>query len=283
MKVSRLFILSNILLAAIIELTVSAHSLPTIAVSPTDTIYNEIAEKEESVLFYTIQAGSFVTLKRSRKQFDFIMQGPFKKKLDHLRIEKIGNFYSVRLGKLLKYSDADKFFQATNPELSQAIILKAYIKDERIVKKYNGDVSKRKKENNVNGNSFEVITKHDLVLPSMPSIKNELKKSLSLPPNEKPLLFGTVVFGDNKSAIIEDRATKQTGLYKINDRVMGFIVSDIREDKVILQNDDGFIDIELRDNKEIQSKKSNRTTQEYKKMRTIRTRKRSVRQMRREQ
>jgi hypothetical protein len=278
-KVLRLFILSSILLAVIIELTPSAHSLQ-IADSPTDTIYKKIAEKEESVLFYTIQAGSFVTLERAGKHFESVMQGLVEKELDHFRIEKIGNFYSVRLGKFIKYADAEKYVQAIKPELSQAIILEAYIKDERIVKKYNGIVSKGKKENNINGNSFEVITKHDLVMPSMPTIKNELKKFLSLSPNEKPLLFGTVISSDKMLAIIEDRATKQTGLYKINDRVMGFIVSDIREDKAILQKDDGFIDIELRGNKEIQSKKSDRTTQEYKKMRTIRTRRRSVRQMR---
>ena len=88
---------------------------------------------------YTIQTGSFDSVAAAQKQFDSIVQGLNEKELDNLRIEKIGKFYSVRLGKFKDYTTAEKFIKAMKPRLSTAIILKAYIKNERIIKLYEYD------------------------------------------------------------------------------------------------------------------------------------------------
>ena len=85
---------------------------------------------------YTIQTGSFDSAADAQKQFDSLVQGLNEKELDYLRIEKIGAFYSVRLGKFKDYTTAEKSFEAMKPRLSTAIILKAYIKDERIIRLY---------------------------------------------------------------------------------------------------------------------------------------------------
>jgi hypothetical protein len=233
-----------------------------------------------SGLVYTVQIASQKSIADAQNQFNSILRSHSEINLNLLRIEKVGKYYTVRIGKFDNYDSGNKFLEEIKPGISEAIILKAYIKNERIVKKYNVDVSEEKKENNINGNSFEVITEHNVVLPSMPSIKKELQKSLSLPPNEKPLLLGTVINSDKKFAIIENQATKQSGLYKINDRVMGFIVSDIFEDKVILQKNDGFIEIGLRDNKAVQSQRADRKIQEQKRMSNLQKKRNAARRKR---
>ena len=208
----------------------------------------EVVGKEERPLFYTIQTGSFIDVERARKQFDSVMQGLFEK--DHLRIERVGKFYSVRLGKFRKYAGAEKLLQAIKPQLRKAIIMEAYIKDERIVKQYSKIVSKEKKKKSKKRNSFEVTTQKDIFRPSRPSIKEGPGKSLFLSPNEIPQLFGTIILNNNKKlAIIKDRATGNTGLYHLNDKIKGFMISDILEDKVILKKNDGLIRIWLRENK----------------------------------
>ncbi len=94
-----------------------------------------------SQLIYTIQTGSFSSVVKAQQQFDFIVQGLTKKKLDYLRMEKVGKFYSVRLGKFEDRLIAEKFLQAIKSQLSTAIILKAYIKDKRIIRLYMGSSS----------------------------------------------------------------------------------------------------------------------------------------------
>jgi hypothetical protein len=203
-----------------------------------------------SQAIYTIQTGSFLNIERAQEEFDSIIQILNKRELEYLRIEKVDKYYSVRLGNFKDYAIADKFLHTHKRHLSAAVILKAYIKDERIVKRYNVNVSEEKKENKINVNYFEAVNERNVVLPLIASFKNELQKSLSIPLNERPLLFGTVIHNDDKLAIIEDRGTKQAGFYRIHDRVMGFIVTGIFEDKVILQKHDGFIEIGLRDSKD---------------------------------
>jgi hypothetical protein len=84
-------------------------SLNEIKKQPMTDSGREVAGKEERHLFYTIQTGSFIDVERARKQFDSVMQGLFEK--DYLRIEMIGKFYSVRLGKFRKYAGAEKLLQ----------------------------------------------------------------------------------------------------------------------------------------------------------------------------
>ena len=83
---------------------------------------------------YTIQTGSFDSEAAAGKQFDSIVQGLDEKTLDSLRIETIGDFYSVRIGKFKGYSAAVKLMKIVKPRFSKAFIIEAYMKDERIIK-----------------------------------------------------------------------------------------------------------------------------------------------------
>jgi len=85
---------------------------------------------------FTIQAASFESAPDARKQFDLITAGLKKEALEYLRIEKIGRFYTVRIGKFNDRRKAEEFFLINKPGLPGAIIMRAYYKDERIKKLY---------------------------------------------------------------------------------------------------------------------------------------------------
>jgi hypothetical protein len=85
-----------------------------------------------SRLVYTIQIASQPAFAVAQKNFNFIIRSLNEKNLNLLRIEKVGKYYTVRLGKFENYEIAKKFIQENNPQLSDAIILKAHIKKESI-------------------------------------------------------------------------------------------------------------------------------------------------------
>jgi hypothetical protein len=92
---------------------------------------------------YTIQLGSLINITDAQKQFNATLQLLNEKELNFLRIEKIGknHIHTVRLGKFENYASAKKFLQDIEPRLSTAVILKAYIKNERIIKLYSNKKS----------------------------------------------------------------------------------------------------------------------------------------------
>jgi len=89
--------------------------------------------------FYTIQTGSFIDIKSAQKQFESIVKRFNEKELAFIRIEKIGKYYSPRLGKFKDYETADKFLQTNMPQLKGAIIIKAKIIKDRIIQLYTKD------------------------------------------------------------------------------------------------------------------------------------------------
>jgi len=93
--------------------------------------------------FYTIQTGSFLEIQIAQKQFDSIQKGLNNQELGLLRIEKIGKYYSVRIGKFPDYSSASTFLQTNKSELKGAIILKAAISEERIIQLYAAESPER--------------------------------------------------------------------------------------------------------------------------------------------
>jgi tetratricopeptide (TPR) repeat protein len=95
-------------------------------------------DQNASQIIFTIQTGSFTEIERARKEFESIKQGLNKKELNYLRIEIIGKFYAVRLGKFEDYTTAERFLQALKPRFTGIVIIKAYIKDDRIIKLYEG-------------------------------------------------------------------------------------------------------------------------------------------------
>ncbi|MHA1916625.1 MAG: L,D-transpeptidase family protein [Promethearchaeota archaeon] len=100
-----------------------------------------IDDQYESRLIYTIQIESRTNSADAHEQFNTILQSLNKKDLNLLRIEKVGEYHTVRLGKFKHYATAKKFLKAIKPKLSRAIILKAYIKNKRIIKLYTDSLS----------------------------------------------------------------------------------------------------------------------------------------------
>ena len=89
-----------------------------------------------SELAYTIQTGSFVSEKDASKQFDRVLKELHAEELDGLRIEKIGKYYSLRLGKFNDRALADNLFTKVKNKFASAIIMRGYIKKERVIRSY---------------------------------------------------------------------------------------------------------------------------------------------------
>jgi hypothetical protein len=89
-----------------------------------------------SRLVYTVQTFSQERIEDAQKEFNSILQSLNKNDPSFLRIEKVGKYYTVRLGSFEDYETAMKFLHDINHPLSEAIILKAYIKNERIIRLY---------------------------------------------------------------------------------------------------------------------------------------------------
>lgn len=107
-----------------------------------------------SELVYTIQTGSFPGAAEAKKQFDSIVAKSGGEGIDYLRIEKVGDYHSVRIGKFQNLAAADAYLAGGALESEKPLILKAYIKDERIEEMYGG-ASEAKEETLTNISSPE--------------------------------------------------------------------------------------------------------------------------------
>ena len=98
---------------------------------------------------------------------------------------------------------------------------------------------------------YDLISTQNLFHPSRSMINEKPAVEVSLPveTNDLPQLFGTIILDDKKLAILEDQATKKSSLYQVNNVVSGFIVSQILENKIILQKGSESIEVKLRSDK----------------------------------
>lgn len=94
---------------------------------------------EKSVSIYTIQIASFSTLMKADEEFNLTAQSLGRDNLAYLRIEKIGDFYSLRLGKFNNNMEAMRFLESIKTGLPSSMIVNAYFKEERIVRLYGPD------------------------------------------------------------------------------------------------------------------------------------------------
>lgn len=85
---------------------------------------------------FTIQAGSYKDIPDAQQQFESIARDLDNDDLAYLRIEKIGKFYTVRIGKFNDRAGAEQFLGKHKAVLSGAIVMDAYFKDERIERLY---------------------------------------------------------------------------------------------------------------------------------------------------
>ncbi len=87
-----------------------------------------------SELIYTVQTGSFANEAEAQAEYDFMMNSLNREKLDYLRIEKVGKFYAVRIGKFEDHADTEIFIRQVKSHLSDILVMKAYLKNERVTK-----------------------------------------------------------------------------------------------------------------------------------------------------
>jgi len=97
--------------------------------------------------------------------------------------------------------------------------------------------------------SFDIIASANLFNPSRASKKEEAKVSAAPMPRNQPKLFGTIISGDKKMAILEDPSTRERKTFGLNESVGGFLVSDIQENKVVLSWSGEEVTVQLREDK----------------------------------
>ena len=86
--------------------------------------------------FYTIQAGSYAAEERAQVKYQELAEALHIFQLDHLRIEHVGSYYTVRLGKFDSRTAASELLASAGEHLAGAAILQAYILEERITRMY---------------------------------------------------------------------------------------------------------------------------------------------------
>jgi cell division protein FtsN len=102
-----------------------------------------VNDQKASKRIYTIQTGSFINIERAQKQFDLIVKGLIEKELEYLRIEKIGEFYCVRLGKFISNAEAKIKLESVKSRMPGCTIVKTRYLEERIEKIYTPRKSSR--------------------------------------------------------------------------------------------------------------------------------------------
>ena len=91
---------------------------------------------EDPTSIYTVQIGSHRAIEAANEQFNTITKKLNKGNLDYLRIEKIGKFYTLRLGKFDSKPEASKFLASVRSKLPSSLIKNVYFIEERIERMY---------------------------------------------------------------------------------------------------------------------------------------------------
>ncbi len=130
----------------------------------------------------------------------------------------------------------------------------------------------------LNEKSFDAISKLDLFNPSRSASSAQEKKTEAPQLKNPPKLFGTIILKENKSAILEDPESKTTKMYRINDLIAGYRLSEIYENKIVLSRNGDTVEVRLRDDKGI--KPAKRSTLRTPAKREVKSRTSSARQRR---
>jgi type II secretory pathway component PulC len=97
--------------------------------------------------------------------------------------------------------------------------------------------------------SFDIIASANLFNPSRTSGKEETKVTVTPPPKDQPKLFGTIITGDKRTAILEVPSTRERKTFGLNESVGGYVISEIAENKVVLSWNGEKVTVQLREDK----------------------------------
>ncbi len=121
----RLFCRQGIMLAVVLPVLLLA------AVCLTTTAVRAATE------YYTVQVGSYDP-KGAERNYALLARYLTGGDLDHLRIEKVSGFHTVRIGRFVAPGPARLLLEKVSGRYASAFVLSAYIKDERITRIYRG-------------------------------------------------------------------------------------------------------------------------------------------------
>jgi len=113
------------------------------------------------------------------------------------------------------------------------------------------DIDNSQREKAINESTYDTISRLDLFRPSRSAPLAENKKEEQSSLKSPPKLFGTIILKENTTAILEDPETKKTKLYRVNDTIAGYSVTEILKDKVVLSVNGDKVEVKLRDDKGI--------------------------------
>ena len=131
---------------------------------------------EDIPQFYTIQAGSYRAEDRAQKKYQDLAGTLQDDQLDFLRIERVGSYYTVRLGKFDSRNELKSLLGQADEQLPGAVILQAYILEERITRMYQpAGVGLAVQEQD------EIVTKEELEPPVVAEQSPEIGESPSTP------------------------------------------------------------------------------------------------------
>lgn len=118
------------------------------------------------------------------------------------------------------------------------------------LKKSQTQVDSGHKDSNIITRSYDILVKKNPFNPERRSQTRISTSDTQIPTtSERPKLFGTILMGDVRKAILEDPVTKERKIYGINDFVGGYVITDIQKEKVLLSRDGQEIEIRLREDK----------------------------------
>jgi cell division protein FtsN len=93
-------------------------------------------EADEHTEYFTIQVGSYSGIRAAEKRYQDLASTLNDKEGDYLRIERVGSYYTVRLGRFDSREAAEDLLAQLQDVLPEAMVLQAFIKDERIARLY---------------------------------------------------------------------------------------------------------------------------------------------------
>lgn len=85
-----------------------------------------------SEMFYTVQIGNFLKLNDAKRDFDALKGALSPSDRKFLRVERIGRYYSVRVGLFKTFTEARNFLKK-NETLLSGVIMQSYLKRKDIV------------------------------------------------------------------------------------------------------------------------------------------------------
>lgn len=95
-------------------------------------IMAQAADKPATV--YTLQVASHKDVQSAEQEFAALKQKVSREHLDFMRIERIGKYYSLRIGKFDNRDGAEQLFNIIKSDIPSAVVMDAYFIEKRIVK-----------------------------------------------------------------------------------------------------------------------------------------------------